>query len=188
MEELNFKMEGFWYHIWRFTYGAYTHPYAKIPPNDTCTYRGQLIIASIVALAFLPFTIVRFIYLWVRQSFDYSDTWLRNLGIIGHILSSFILFISAATGKALMNITNIADYKWYYIIYGFILFIVIVTSIVGLVLGIERLYDLFIAYRRKNKKKTEEVKPDGTIKTLYKSWRDKYCIPIKWKIDGNNRW
>ena len=169
-------MQGFWYKAWLLIFENDIKG-SEIPPKDTCTYRWDLIIASFVLLITLPVTIYRIIYLWVIESFDIDAPTIP--GLLGHMLPTLFFILSTVVGIAFADDLQLVEtYKWYFVIYGAILIILF-----GIVITI----GISIVEWAQNKmmsikfNKSESTKPPGTMKILYRGWKDKHCSHIDWE-------
>jgi len=178
MEKLVFKKSGFWYNIWKLTYAYHL---SDTPPDDTCSYRWQLLISSVVALVFLPITIIRFIYGWLYRKYNWDTQELpENMGLLGYIIMIAIFTLSWLVGAAAYDEDGVL-FRFKYIAAGFaILFstIIITVTVALLIMYISEKESARADKRRRAKK---DKKP-GTIATLYKGWREKYCTGIKWVV------
>lgn len=176
MEKLKFKMQGFWYNVWRLIYESDIKD-SDIPPEDTCSYRWELILSSFILLSTLPITIYRVIYLRVVKAFDLD--WYITPGILGHMIPSIFFIIFSVSGIYFAEQDNILQsYKWYYIIYGAFITIGTTGLIYSVIIAGEWVRDK-IADIKFSKSKT--TKPLGTVGTLYKGWKDNHCSPIEWE-------
>ena len=176
MERLKFKMQGFWYKVWFLIHGS-DYKGSEIPPKDTCSYRWDLIIASFVLLITFPVTIYRIIYLWAVESFDIDAPVMPGLG--GQMVPTLFLILFAVVGLIFADQTAVFEtYRWYYVLYGAISATIFGILVFGAISAGEWAWDKIMSIRFNTSKST---KPPGTMKILYRGWRDKHCTPIDWE-------
>ena len=176
MEELVLRKRGFLYNIWKLTFGGIAFANST-PPKDTCSYRFQLIISSIVALLLLPLTIVRLVYNKIVESLGKEDEWIYDMGIAGYIV------LMAMVGLAVdihIGIYGEATITLGTYIIALVAEIALLATLILIVASLIRVQE-YIADRKYSIGYNKKPKEDGTIVKLYKGWKNKYCQRIHWK-------
>jgi len=190
MKAIEFKRKGLLYYLHKFIY--------KNDPQDTCTYKGQLIISFIVCSLTLHATILRSVLMSFKQIRKDDDYWGYKFHF-AFVMSS-ILFI--LVGEISMeNNSIIHDFIYWHhlsfiemIYYSFItMFIGIIVmlvvgiglTIIGLIifggyLLIEIIYNKIKPLFPKKEYKYKE-EPETQFGVLYKSIKEKWCKRIIWK-------
>lgn len=174
MERLKLRMNGFWYSVWSLTWATME---TRTPPKNTCGYRFELMVGAILALLLLPITIYRVILRWIEESFDMEDELPTQPGVLGYLAPVLILTLFAITGLPFIGEDGV--YKWYYMIYGFLILALATAILSACIWAITLVTDHF-RDKKMDKRKRGEVS-SGTIATLYDGWKNKYCTPIDWE-------
>ena len=165
MEVVELKEKGFWANM-------YMLVFTELPDN-TCIYKRNLVLALLLNLVALPITLVRYA---LRVSIKNEAHYFRVSGF-GPTLVAIII----AAGSYTMGYFYIDDtdpYTLILVLYGFLTLMGAILSVGAFAFGIGAMADYFAD--RKFKKSLEPAKPDGTIKTLYKGFVEKYCNKIEW--------
>jgi len=116
---------------------------------------------------------------WTGESDDINP-W-KVLGV-NLVLAPIVFLGLLKTIPAIETITSInftiliLSGTWYIgpVIFATVFFLVVFTLYLILVAIID-------AYKNIKRKKVSENNSPGLIKTMYKSWRDKYCTKITWR-------
>ena len=170
MEKLEFKKSGFWYEIWLMSFG---NDFNTTPPRDICSYRAELIGASIVAVLLFPVTISRFIYHVVYDKYLVHSDLPRRTGVVAYMIPAILYALGFAVGETLFN-SDGADIVWWHAFVGMAIIIALATAMVLIAYLVYIASEAIRKYSRKSKK-------SGTVRIMYDSWKNKYCTPIEWK-------
>jgi len=176
MEKLEFKKSGFWYEIWIMSFG---NDFNTTPPRDICSYRLELIGASIVAILLFPITILRLVYHVVYDKYLVHSDLPRRTGVVAYMLPSVLYMLGLMIGEALLN-SDGTNFVWWHAFVGIAFIIAFLTAVAFIAYLVYVATESIREYSRKSKKA-------GTIGIMYDSWKNKYCAPIEWKNKNKNK-
>lgn len=188
MKAINFKRQGVLYYLHKFLF--------KDNPEDTCTYRGHLIICTIMCGVTLHATLLRSILFIFEEERNNKSNW----GILPHLFAMFVAYSCIIIGVFVLEGTPYDYINWHEIsifkmcllsfipmFVGIIFFIIIITIAViigGIIYYVGLLGSkLLVVINRPIKKLyiTSEGEPRTQAGILYNSWKDKLCKRIDWK-------
>jgi len=149
-------------------------------PKDICSLRNQLIKTAILLLLTGPLWIaIAAFNKWVGDNDD-IEPWnvlLANLFLSAVFLVALIKSVPGINSIASPDLTILIILGGWYI--GSVIFAA------AFILTILALYFMIVAiidrYKKLIPKKQSSNYGPGLVKTMYKSWKEKYCTKITWK-------
>ena len=108
----------------------------------------------------------------------YSKRVIFALFLVSIIIAAIILSLTIAVHTLLGIYFSLLANEWIFTEFGNVGMILSIATIsmIGIYVAVEDLDDY---YKRKSNKKSN--KPDSFMKNAYRSWKNKFCIPIDFK-------
>jgi hypothetical protein len=191
MKAIEFKKKGLLYYLHKFLYVK--------NPEDTCSYKGQLILSFIVCLVTIHATILRvplFLSKYIRKNTGHYAYGVR-IQIIFYLLSIMSLIVGYTIIEDAPFINDFIYWSELSLMQLFLNsfialligagFIISVFSVLGILVYIlNTIYILFgkffnIIREKLPKRNTAKIKPYTQIGVLYLSAKEKWCKRITWK-------
>ena len=182
MEKINFKRTGILYYLHKFAYVK--------DPEDTCTYKRQLILSLVLYLTTLPISIMRtitFLFPSIRKD---AYSWHGFKMHVGFMLLGFVGWVvgfSVIEKEYFPNFVHWHKISYLEMMLYFILHatigLIILTVIGAVISGVIYCVVSFGQYVIKNIEiplTKDDGEPNTQVGVMYKSAKEKWCKPINW--------
>lgn len=173
MESLKIKTNNFWVNYYRFIFCMRG---TSELPEDTCTFRRDLILGTLLALPILPLLLILFLIYKFSKDGQYSDG-----RFIFLILLNFFIFL------AFLIVGSIWEREFIPLLFlklnGVVLiFLIIAIAIASGIIYTVSLIEDWRMRRRREKFYSEEEPKERFVffKEMYRSAKEKYCKRIEY--------